>query len=269
MANRTLINNLKYITDKALADIASGYNDPNLEQTIGGLIQSGAISSEGQSYDKTLQEAVSYYKYIKGETSLGDLSTTDPLLSNMKIISDKAIADRVNGYNDPNIEETMRSLVRSGAIKLDNGDENLTVEEAVWYYNYIKGPNVQSQTSTQGSDSSSTDESYSSTSGTTTSTDTVVLKDPSISGIIAAINECTNDIDTLLAKISNDEINTINNSWVAQETSSYVAKVNEATDKMKKINEALRLLASTFNEVLKMNEETSSQVKSYVDNITE
>ncbi len=288
MANIQLINNLKFITDKALKDLEQGYNDPNVEQTMGSYIQSGAISTGGQSYEKTLQEAVTYYKYIKGEVSMGGVNSSDPLLSNMKILSDKAIADRKNGYNDPNIQETIRQMVRSGQIQTGGQTEEKTVQDAVNYYTYIKGNSKASSTTTTNNTqntTTSTQNNVTNSNGSTTSStqnniqtnttnqsttsinNSITFKDTGIPGIISAINECTKDIEILLNNIKNNEINTINNSWVANEASSYVEKVNQATDKMNRINQALNLLATTYDKALKMNEETSKQVNNYVNNM--
>ena len=288
MANKTLLDNLQFITDRALEDLSKGYTDPNLEQTFRNYINSGSISSAGQSYDATLYEAITYYKYIRGEVSLGSGGLADPLLNNMKILSDKAIADRKNGYEDPNIEDTIRSMVKSGFIIKNNGDEDLTVNESVAYYKYIKGntpsttnntSNVTNNTSnttsaSNSNNTSTTNISNNSTSNNITNSSTssisntsITLKDAGVSDIIKAINSCTNDIDTVLNKITNNEINAINNSWVATETSSYVAKVNEAGNKMRKINQALNLLGTTFDKALKLSEETSKQVNNYVNNI--
>ena len=311
MANQLLISNLKFLTDKALNDMTNGYEDPNIEQTMSNYINSGAIATGGQSYEKTLQEAVTYYKYIKGEVSMGSGSLSDPLLANMKLLSDKAIADRKSGYNDPNIEETMRQMVRSGQILTGGQTEEKTVSDAVSYYKYIKGPDsisgyggtgtnnnnttttstttststtnnnssssntsntnssqsTTSSSSTASSSSTSTATTPSSSSSTTSRSNTLSLKDGNISDIIAATNGAINDIDNLLNKITNTEITTINNSWAAQETSKYVDKVNQTVEKMRNINKALELLSSTYEKALRMNEETSKQVNTYVNNI--
>lgn len=305
MANQTLINNLKFITDKALSDMTNGIEDANIDQTMGNYVNSGAIATGGQSYDVTVSQAVAYYKYIKGEVSLGgNLSTSDPLLYNMKVLSDKAIADRKNAYVDPNIEDTLRQMVRSGQILTGGQTEEKTVADALWYYKYIKGPDsilgyggvgtttgtgTGNQTSTggnntstggntsngssgNGSSSSGSSGSTGSTttgSGTSTSNNNDILKiqDGDINGLITETNKCVSDIINVISKIKNVEIPTINNSWAATESKSYVDKVSQSITKMENICKALDLLAQTYTKALQMNEQTGNQVSNYVNNI--
>ncbi len=93
------------------------------------------------------------------------------------------------------------------------------------------------------------------------------ISQDNIRTIISSINNTVSTVDSLVNALSTNEINKINNSWAATEASEYVTKVNEAIGRVKKVNDGLRILSSTYNKALSQTDTTQSQVTGIVRSI--
>ena len=93
------------------------------------------------------------------------------------------------------------------------------------------------------------------------------LNNESINGIISQINETVASIEAEWTAIVNNEIAKINSSWAATEAKSYVDKTMNAGNKIKSVEDGLKLLASTYSKVNVDSSATQQDVNRMVNNI--
>ena len=77
----------------------------------------------------------------------------------------------------------------------------------------------------------------------------------------------SNTVDILVKSIGTESINKINSSWAAAEARNYVDKVVRANNKITKVNEGLRILASTYDNALRNASSTRQNVSSDISRL--
>ncbi len=99
------------------------------------------------------------------------------------------------------------------------------------------------------------------------STGATRINQDNIKTIISSINSTVSSVDSLVNALNTNEINKINNSWAAAEANEYITKVNEAIGRVKKVNDGLRILSSTYNKALGQTNTAQSQATGIVRSI--
>lgn len=105
------------------------------------------------------------------------------------------------------------------------------------------------------------------TGSSTSSVGAMTLNAAGIDDIIGKINECITSTETTWQSILNNEINKINNSWVANEAKTYVDKAINAGNKINTVNEGLKLLSSTYAKVNSESGMTQQDISRYINSI--
>ena len=93
------------------------------------------------------------------------------------------------------------------------------------------------------------------------------LNNSTIDDIVGRINACVEEIEAEWTAIVNNEIAKINSSWAATEAKSYVDKTMNAGNKIKSVEDGLKLLASTYSKVNIDSSATQQDVNRMVNNI--
>ncbi len=102
---------------------------------------------------------------------------------------------------------------------------------------------------------------------TTQNTNIIQLNINKVTEIMSVLNTSINELEALINKLSNEEINKINNSWVADEAKKYVDLVVLSMKKEEKVSEMLKLLLNTYKKSLTYARSTKQSVNSTVTNI--
>ena len=141
---------------------------------------------------------------------------------------------------------------------------------------------AKAQAEKQVSDAKAQADSQTSTASTKTTTGDVVagvtggvagdiglmsLNNSTIDDIVGRINACVEEIEAEWTAIVNNEIAKINSSWAATEAKSYVDKTMNAGNKIKSVEDGLKLLASTYSKVNVDSSATQQDVNRMVNNI--
>ena len=93
------------------------------------------------------------------------------------------------------------------------------------------------------------------------------LNNESINGIISQINETVASIEAEWTAIVNNEIAKINSSWAAAEAKSYIDKTMNAGNKIKSVEDGLKLLGSAYSKAIANSTSTQQDVNRTVNNI--
>ncbi len=93
------------------------------------------------------------------------------------------------------------------------------------------------------------------------------LNNESINGIISQINETVASIEAEWTAIVNNEIAKINSSWAALEAKSYVDKTMNAGNKIKSVEDGLKLLGSAYSKAIANSTSTQQDVMRSVGEI--
>ncbi len=124
-----------------------------------------------------------------------------------------------------------------------------------------------SQTSSASTKTTTGDVVAGVTSGVAGDIGLMSLNNSTIDDIVGRINACVEEIEAEWTAIVNNEIAKINSSWAAAEAKSYVDKTMNAGNKIKSVEDGLRLLASTYSKVNIDSSATQQDVNRMVDNI--
>ncbi len=280
--NKTTLDNMKTISDMAIADANKGHQDQNIESTMRKLVESGKISTDGQGVDKTVKEAVAYYKFVQGDDSqIGDVSQGGPLAENIKVLTSVAAKDRGVDLTDDEIESKVRDLVKDGTIKIDGQSEDKTISDAVNYYKYVRGANNNSTpnkdktydgtptsipNSTPGTPGYTPQNTPGQTMPTTSTQNILMMNEEEINNLINRIRKVIEELDSYWSYIKNNCMEKVKNSWVADETKTYVDSVLAEDNNVNKIKESLLLLANTYESVRNNVNNTQSENAKYIQN---
>lgn len=167
--------------------------------------------------------------------------------------------------NQTSTDTTSSSTTPSSTSSSGNSTSSTT---SPWSTTTSTSTTTTSTTVTPTSTSTSSSTTVTPTTSTTTSTSGIIkLNENTINELIRSISTATQYLEDFISNIETGEINTINNSWAANEASVYVNKVKNANIKIRKVNEGLVLLQNAYKKSLQESSSTQQDVSNAVNNI--
>ena len=94
------------------------------------------------------------------------------------------------------------------------------------------------------------------------------VKDDIVNDLIAKINDCKDSLNLIWNSIKNEEISTINNSWLDEQSKEYVDRLLEEDKTINRIDSVLESLTNTYQKVINENIETGQNIKSIINRLS-
>lgn len=168
-------------------------------------------------------------------------------------------------FNQTSTDSTGSSTTTSST---SNSGDSTSSTTSPWSTTTSTSTTTTSTTGTPTSSTTSSSTTVTPTTSTTTSTSGIMkLNESTINDLIRNIATATQYLEDFVSKIESGEINTINNSWAANEASTYVSKVQAANVKIRKVTEGLNLLKNAYSKSLQESSSTQQDVSNVVNNI--
>ena len=279
--NQATVDNMKKISDVAIADLGSNKSDAEIRATIEKMVDGNIITKGGQSKAATVNEAIAYYKFVQGdESQVGDVSQFGPAAENIKTLTIEAAKDRGKNLTDAEINSKITKMLNDGTLKNDRTDA--TLNEAIAYYKYAKDgtpfptsttPNNPTNPNPSGPGNGGNDgggvtlPSWLNQQNNNQQQSTVKIDEEAVNNLINRIRKAAEDLDSYWSYIKNNCMEKVKNSWAANETQSYVDTVLAEDGNVTRIKDSLLLLAKNYEQVRDQGIATQQQNAQYINNI--
>ena len=281
--NQATVDNMKKISDVAIADLGSNKSDAEIRATIEKMVDGNIITKGGQSKAATVNEAIAYYKFVQGdESQVGDVSQFGPAAENIKTLTIEAAKDRGKNLTDAEINSKITKMLNDGTLKNDRTDA--TLNEAIAYYKYAKDGTPFPTSTTPNNPTNPTNPnpggsgdgndgggvtlpSWLNQQNNNQQQSTVKIDEEAVNNLINRIRKAAEDLDSYWSYIKNNCMEKVKNSWAANETQSYVDTVLAEDGNVTRIKDSLLLLAKNYEQVRDQGIATQQQNAQYINNI--